>query len=153
MTTFLLIWDASDTGYPPANLAADITATAAGRPVPGRWSFGSRRRGTAPGDRVFLLRQHRQRGIVGSGTLADGIVFPAPHWQGHHGRHTYYVEVRWDRVVSVADRLPYEQLLHEVPGHDWQHIYGSGQQIRPPADADLLRSWTGHLADVTAATS
>lgn len=148
MTTFLLIWDASDTGYPPANLAADIAATAAGRLVAGRWTFGSRRGGTAPGDRVFLLRQRADRGIVASGTLADGVIFPAAHWQGHPLKSTYYAEVWWDRVLPVADRLPFEDLLHAVPGHDWLHIYGSGQLVRPPADADLQRCWAEHLADL-----
>ena len=148
LTTFLLIWDASDTGYPPANLSADIAATAAGRRVAGRWTFGSRRGGTAPGDRVFLLRQRADRGIVASGTLADGVIFGAAHWQGQPGRSTYYAEVLWDRVLPVADRLPFEELLHAVPGHDWLHIYGSGQQVRPPADAALHRCWTDHLADL-----
>ena len=148
LTTFLLIWDASDTGYPPANLAADIAATAAGRLVAGRWTFGSRRGGTAPGDRVFLLRQRADRGIVASGTLADGVIFPAAHWQGHPLKSTYYAEVLWDRVLPVAHRLPFEDLLHAVPGHDWRHIYGSGQLVRPPADADLQRCWTEHLADL-----
>jgi hypothetical protein len=148
LTTFLLIWDASDTGYPPANLSADIAATAAGGRIAGRWSFGSRRGGTAPGDRVFLLRQRADRGIVASGTLTDGVIFPAPHWQGRPGRSTFYAEVLWDRVLPVADRLPFEELLHDVPGHDWLHIYGSGQQVRPPADAALQHRWTEHLADL-----
>jgi hypothetical protein len=148
LTTFLLIWDASDAGYPPARLAADIAATAAGKIVTGRWSFGSRRSGTAPGDHVFLLRQHTDRGIVASGTLADGVIFAAEHWQGRPGRNTYYADVRWNRVLPVAHRLPFEELLHEVPGHDWQHIYGSGQQVRPPAEAALHRCWADHLADV-----
>ena len=146
--TFLLIWDASDTGYPPANLAADIAATAAGKIVTGRWSFGSRRTGTAPGDRVYLLRQRADRGIVASGTLADGVIFPSEHWQGRPGRGTHYADVRWDRVLPVADRLPFEELLHEVPGHDWRHIYGSGQRIRPPAEAALARRWAEHLTDL-----
>jgi hypothetical protein len=148
LTAFLLIWDASDTGYPPANHAADIAATAAGKIVPGRWSFGSRRNGTAPGDRVYLLRQRTDRGIVASGTLADGVIFPSEDWQARPGRSTYYADVLWDRVLAVPDRLPFEDLLHEVPGHDWRHIYGSGQQIRPPAEAELGRRWADHLADL-----
>jgi hypothetical protein len=148
LTTFLLIWDASDTGYPPARLAADVAATAAGDTVTGRWTFGSRRGGTAPGDQVFLLRQRSDRGIVASGTLADGVIFPAAHWQGHPAKSTYYAEVRWERVVPVADRLPFEELLHDVPGHDWHHIYGSGQRVRPPADEALQRRWAEHLADL-----
>ena len=148
LTTFLLIWDASDTGYPPDRRAADIAATAAEKPVTGRWSFGSRRSGTAPGDRVYLLRQRADRGIVASGTLADGVIYPAEHWLGRSGRSTYYADVRWDCVLPVADRLPFEELLHDVSGHDWRHIYGGGQQIRPPAAEALHKRWADHLADV-----
>jgi hypothetical protein len=146
--TFLLIWDATDAGFPPDNYRADIAATCAGRQVRGRWSFGSRRCGTAPGDRVFLLRQRRDRGIVGSGRLADGTIFPGPHWTGAPGRNTWYAEVVWDRMVPVEHRLPFADLLGEVPGHDWRHIYGGGQEIRPPADAALARLWADHLADL-----
>lgn len=148
LTTFLLIWDASDTGYPPVHLAADIAATATGERVKGRWTFGSRRSGTAPGDRIFLLRQRNARGIVASGTLVDGMIYPAAHWQGHPTKCSYYADVLWDRVLPVADRLPFEELLHEVPGHDWRHIYGSGQRVRPPADAALQRRWAEHLTDL-----
>jgi len=56
--------------------------------------------------------------------------------------------VLWDRVLPVADRLPFEELLHDVPGHDWRHIYGSGQQVRPPADVALQQRWDEHLADL-----
>jgi hypothetical protein len=146
LTTFLLTWNASDLGY--RTHASDIAATAGGRTVRGRWSFGSRRTGAAPGDRVFLLRQRVDRGIVASGTLADGVIFPAAHWQGHPAKSTFYAEVLWDRVLPVTDRLPFEELLHEVPGHDWRHIYGSGQLVRPPADAALHRRWQEHLADL-----
>jgi hypothetical protein len=149
VSTFLLIWDATDAGFPPEYYHADIAATSAGRTAHGRWSFGSRRRGTAPGDRVFLLRQRRERGIVGSGRLVDGLIVPGPHWTGAPRRHTWYADVVWDRMLPVADRLPFEDLLGEVPGHDWRHIYGGGQEIRPPADAALEKLWAEHLADVT----
>lgn len=149
MSTFVLIWDATDAGFAPERYRSDIAATAAGRTVRGRWSFGSRRRGTASGDRVFLLRQRRDRGIVGSGRLADGLIVPGPHWTGDPRRRTWYAGVVWDRMLPVADRLPLEDLLGLVPGHDWRHIYGGGQEVRRPADADLERVWAEHLADVT----
>ncbi|OJF10085.1 hypothetical protein [Couchioplanes caeruleus] len=148
MTTFVLIWDASDTGYPPANHRADIAATAAGETVRGRWSSGSRRSGTEPGDRVYLLRQRTDRGIVASGRLTDGIIVAGPHWAGDPRRATYYLEVSWDRVLPVADRLPLDDLLHEVPRHNWNHIFASGQRVRPPSDAALDRLWVRHLRDL-----
>ena len=148
VTTFILTWDGSDTGYFRTNYHRDIRATAAGSTVRGRWSFGSRRSGAAAGDRVFLLRQKTERGIVASGRLADGVIFPAPHWAGDPGKLTYYAEVLWDRVVPVADRLPFAELLHGVPGHNWNHIFASGQRVRPPSDTALADLWTEHLRDL-----
>lgn len=148
MTTFILTWDGSDTGYFRTNYRRDIVATAGGDTVRGRWSFGSRRSGAAAGDRVFLLRQQTERGIVASGHLADGAIFPAPHWAGDPGKVTYYTEVLWDRVVPVADRLPFAELLHGVPGHNWNHIFASGQRVRPPADSELAELWAAHLKDL-----
>ncbi|MEV6601422.1 hypothetical protein AB0M36_31905 [Actinoplanes sp. NPDC051346] len=153
MTTFVLIWDGSDTGYPPANHQADIAATAAGETVRGRWSSGSRRSGTAPGDRVFLLRQKTDRGIVASGHLTDGVIEAGPHWTGDQRRATYYLEVGWDRVLPVADRLTFSELLHGVPGHDWHHIFASGQRVKPPADTALERLWKLHLRDLGVSAS
>ncbi len=144
MSTFLLTWNASDTGY--ATHAADVAATAAGRTVQGRWTFGSRRSGAAPGDRVFLLRQRTDRGIVASGTLADGLIFPAAHWAGDPRKVTHYAEIVWDTVLPVADRLPIADLLHDVPGHHWNAVFASGQRIRPPADEALEKRWAEHLA-------
>jgi hypothetical protein len=148
VSTFILTWDGSDTGYFRTNHENDIAATAAGRRVRGRWSFGSRRSGTAAGDLVFLLRQNTARGIIASGRLADGVIFPAPHWAGRADRVTYYADVLWERVLPVPDRLPIAELLHDVPGHHWNHIFASGQRVRPPADADLARRWAEHLKDV-----
>jgi hypothetical protein len=145
MSTFLLTWNAGDTGYPPANYAADIAETAAGRTVVGRWTIGPRRGGTAAGDRVFLLRQRTDRGIVAGGTLVDGTIFPAEHWAGDPRKATHYVDVRWDHVLPVTDRLPIEDLLREVPGHHWNAVFSSGQLIRPPADELLARRWAAHL--------
>jgi hypothetical protein len=143
VSTFLLTWNASETGY--ATHAADVAATAAGHTVQGRWTFGSRRGGAAAGDRVFLLRQRADRGIVAAGTLVDGLIFPAAHWAGDPRRVTYYAEIRWDTVLPVADRLPVEDLLHDVPGHHWNAVFASGQRIRPPADAALEKRWAEHL--------
>ncbi|WP_067509355.1 hypothetical protein [Actinoplanes sp. TFC3] len=146
MTTFILTWDGSDTGYFKTNYENDIASTAAGVPVKGRWSFGSRRSGTSAGDEVFLLRQNNRRGIIAAGHLADGLIFPAPHWAGDPLKVTYYADILWDRVLPVADRLPLAELLAEVPGHHWNHIFASGQQVRPPADEALADLWKFHIA-------
>jgi hypothetical protein len=145
VATFILTWDSEDDGYEPLKLAGDITETSRGRAVQDRWSMGPRRGGTSRRDRVFLLRQHRDRGIIGSGRLTDGDIYPGEHWRDP-ARMAWYADITWDRVLSVADRLPFEQLLDLVPGHHWNNIMSSGQKVVPPADAQLEAAWAAHLA-------
>jgi hypothetical protein len=130
MQTFILRWDGSDTGYAPVKYAADIKTTAAGALAPARWSFGSRRGRANAGNRVFLLRQQVDRGIVASGHLTDGDVFEAPRWNDP-SRMARYVRVIWDRVVAVEDRLPIDELLVGVrPSAEQGLRFRSGAQTR-----------------------
>lgn len=146
--TFLLTWDAGDAGYPPADYAADVAATQADQTVPGRWSMGSRRSGTSAGDRVFLLRQKVDRGIVASGTLTDGVIFPGPHG-ADPSKTAYYADITWDRVVPVADRLPFAELAAIAPNHKWDHVLASGQELVAPGDAALEARWQDLLAGLS----
>lgn len=61
MTTFLCTWDGGDAGYPPLDYARDIQRSSGGN------------------DRVFLLRQKTQRGIVASGHLRSGEIYGQAH--------------------------------------------------------------------------
>ena len=150
MTTFVFIWDPTNASYPPDDYAADVAVTAAGGVVDGRWSVGSRRRGMSGGDRAFLLRQKTDRGIVASGYLVDGEVFTDRHY-ADPARLKSYTHIRWDRIVPADDRLPIEELLDTVPGHRWNNVYGSGQEIKPPADVLLAEAWQIHLGRLRAA--
>jgi hypothetical protein len=149
MQTFILTWDGSDKGYAPGDYAAHIEATAAGALAQARWSFGSRRGGANADDRVFLLRQQVDRGIVASGHLTDGDVFEGPRWNDP-SKMARYVRVTWDRVVAVEDRLPIEELLAGVPGQKWNNIYGSGQVLRPETAAALEARWADHVGPQSA---
>jgi hypothetical protein len=144
MSTFVFIWDPTNASYPAGEYAADAAATAAGRVVDGRWSTGSRRRGLQGGDRAFLLRQRVDRGIVGAGRLVDGEVFVDRHYEDP-SRLKSYTRICWERLVTADDRLPIEELLRDVPGHAWNAVYGSGQQVRAPADVLLDEVWRRHL--------
>ena len=144
MSTFVFIWDPTNSSYPAEDYAADVAATAAGGVVDGRWSTGSRRSGLQPGDRAFLLRQRVDRGIVAAGRLVDGEVFVDRHFEDP-SRLKSYTRIRWERILATEDRLPIEELLRDVPGHAWNAVYGSGQQVRPPTDALLDEVWRRHL--------
>ncbi|HEX8519722.1 MAG TPA: hypothetical protein VF667_09035 [Pseudonocardia sp.] len=144
MATFVFIWDPTNASYPAGQYAAHVAVTAAGGVVEGRWSTGSRRRGLQGGDRAFLLRTRRERGIVAAGHLVDGEVFLDRHY-ADPSRLKAYTRIAWERLVPADDRLPVEELLRDVPGHAWNAVYGSGQQVRPPADDVLEEVWNRHL--------
>ncbi len=144
VATFILTWDGSESGYPVDNFAADVATTAAGSVVAGSRSVGSRRGGMFPGDRVFLLRQGTDHGVVAAGHVTDGLVFKDEHW-ADPTKTAAYTDIEWDRVLPVEDRLDTEDLLAHVPAHHWKNIMGSGQELRPPSDAALLALWEGHL--------
>jgi len=148
VATFILIWDGSESGYAEADFTADVATTAAGGVVAGNWSVGSRRGGMFPGDRVFLLRQGTDRGVVAAGHVTDGLVFEDEHW-ADPTKTAAYTGITWDRVLPVEDRLRFEDLLAHVP-HHWNNIMGSGQELRPPSDAVLRALWEDHLKDLGA---
>ncbi|MEV6344861.1 hypothetical protein [Actinoplanes sp. NPDC051851] len=147
MATFILTWNASDSVYPPDEYREDVAVTQAGDTIEGRWSVGSRRGGMARGDRVFLLRQVRERGIVGSGRLTTGDVVEDAHWD-ESDRTAHYVDIVWDTIVDIADRVTIEELLEAVPGHNWNYVLGSGQKVSSPADEELEELWWHHVPDV-----
>jgi hypothetical protein len=120
MATFVFIWDPTNSSYPADDYAADVAVTAAGGTVDGRWSTGSRRR------------------------LVDGEVFLDRHFEDP-SRLKSYTRICWELLVPADDRLPLEELLRDVPGHAWNAVYGSGQQVRPPADVLLDEVWHRHL--------
>ena len=63
---------------------------------------------------------------------------------------TRTVRVAWDRVVAVEDRLPIDELLMEVPGHQWNAVYGSGQVLTPETAAALEARWADQVGSQTA---
>jgi hypothetical protein len=73
MATFLLTWNPDGQGWPDAEHEAAVEAAAAGRALLERWSVALRKSGIHIGDRAFLVRQRRERGIVASGRFTSEI--------------------------------------------------------------------------------
>lgn len=144
MASFLLTWNPDKWDWAQAELQHDIEATASGRRVNGRWSVGGRRSGINLGDHAYLLRQHRDRGIVASGTFVSEVVWGA-HWDGS-GRLTTYADVEWDVVLGVDDGLPVEVLKSKVPAVNWDRLQGSGVMIPTGSERALSRTWSGHIS-------
>jgi len=122
--TFIATWNPKKSELSPQDLAAAITDTSAGKVWRGAWSMGARTQGIVPGDRVFLLRQNVDRGLIASGVAASDI-YLAEKWDGS-GADAPYVDVEWDRVLDPADRLPTELLQGLVPGVPWRFLRASG---------------------------
>ena len=65
--TFILTWNPDRSIWPDDQYESVVRQTAEERSSPGRLEhLGSRKGGVDLGDTVYLLRQHRQRGIVGT---------------------------------------------------------------------------------------
>lgn len=143
MTTFILLWNATDESFAPSHYNKAISDTANGSKYEIGWTFGTRKSGAAPGDRVFLLRQRKDRGILASGTLTDGVIYQEPK-SNDPSRTMMIADVAWDLVLPVDERIPIEKLLVNVGGHDWNHVYSSGQQMDPTSARQLSTLWARH---------
>jgi 5-methylcytosine-specific restriction protein A len=99
------------------------------------WSTGNRKSGIEIGDRFFLFRQKRERGIVASGYFTSEI-FVGDHWNGS-GRYANFAGLEFDDWRRLEDRLAVDDLLPATPGFKWSNLQGSGILL-PPSDADVV---------------
>jgi hypothetical protein len=110
------------------------------------WSVGSRHGGIFPGDRLFLLRQARDRGIIASGT-ATSTVYEGPHWHDQRDDTAWYVNVNWEKHVGIEDRLTIKK-LEEIAPDTWWTPYCSGNQVRESDASRVWQVWLSHHDDV-----
>lgn len=120
-------------------------ATEAGKSVSGNWSTGSRSSGIAPGDTAYLVRQHRERGIVAAGVFTSEI-YDGVHWQDPE-ETAFYADLDWRVVLAPEDRLPVEVLKRMIPQVAWDRLQGSGIHVLPQAEGALARLWARHLGE------
>lgn len=149
MTSFLFTampsaWDPESTD--PEWLEDMAERFAQGRPLEtSRWST-TRKTGFKPGDRAYLLVQGSgPRGIVGSGHIVNGEVFPDDDWRGGSGL-AQYVDIEWDAFLPMTDVLPTTDLQVIAP-NTWWRPQGSGTAIKPQDETPVEQAWIEHLAD------
>jgi len=121
--TFILTWNPERWAWDADEYARAVQVTAVGVSWSEPWSVGLRTGGIFPGDRAFLLRQKRERGIVASGVFTSELE-KDEHWDGS-GRPTMYAGVDWDTVLEVDDRLSIEVLKDLIPEVHWDRIQWS----------------------------
>ncbi len=147
MATYILTWNPKKWAWPEESYEKEVAATKKGRLLASRWSCG-RTKSILPGDRVFLLRQHTQRGIIGSG-YATSKVFEDEHWDpSGKSRTALYVEYQSDTLLPVDQRLPMDQLEVANLGVHWNNLMASGISVAEEQSLRLQRLWEQHLVNV-----
>lgn len=147
----ILTWNPDQWHWPDQEFAQAVQVTAAGGTWSEPWTVGLRTGGVRPGDRAMLLRQHRDRGLVGSGTFTTGL-YRAERFDGSR-KITSYGDIAWDTIVDPEDRLPTEQLRQEIPDVKWDHLQGSGVAVPPDAAGRLTSLWAAHTASLSFRTA
>jgi hypothetical protein len=107
------------------------------------WSTGNRKT-VQTGDRLFLFRQHTERGLIGSG-YASGPSHVKPHWNESRDDLQNCVTVRWDCVVEPANVLSVAELEAANLGVPWSALLGSGVVVPEQSTARLEQLWEHHL--------
>jgi 5-methylcytosine-specific restriction enzyme A len=146
MATFTLTWNPDQWPFDENDYQRAVELTAAGHPSKDAWSVGNRLGGINVGDRAFLLRQHRDRGIVASGEFTSEV-YQDRHWDGSD-RDANYAEVQWDNLLPLEDRLPIEELKRQVSRVPWDRLQASGVQLREDAATSVEELWEAHLKTV-----
>lgn len=148
MTTYLLTW--KPTNWHWAEFEECVAESATGQLVEGRWSCGNRK-SIIEGDRVFLLRQgYQQPGLIGSGWVTTRS-YEDRHWDKARRlqrRPARYVDVDWDSLQPLENRLPREYLLEEeLLPIKYLNAQSGGIFLEPEMAFKLEKSWalqSGH---------
>lgn len=146
MNTFLLTWN-PDKWYGPEFVDHAIKATAHGKVSADNWSVGNRRYGLTPGDRALLVRQHRDRGIVASGTFTSEI-YEYDHWNSEPDQTALYADVDFDTWLPAEDALNIDVLKRNVPEVTWDHLQAGGVLLSEAVADRLENLWVNHLGAV-----
>ena len=143
MATFVLTWNPGAWTAGEQWLAASAGRATSSTPVAEPWSTGARQSGIEVGDRAILLRQRRDRGVIGTGRFTSEI-YAAPHWDGS-GRPAAFADIDFDTIRTAEDRLPIAVLHAQVPEVNWDRMQGSGVRLPPPAADRFEELWADHL--------
>ena len=101
------------------------------------------------GDRVFFLRQGVDLpGLIGAGWVKRGS-YVGKRWDPRSKkRKAVYVDIQWDGVVSVEDRIPREELLSGILPQSQVKSRQSGIEIEALVAKKLEKVWAAHLKKI-----
>ncbi|OZE26982.1 hypothetical protein CH278_25855 [Rhodococcus sp. 05-2254-5] len=141
--SFFVLWNGSDEGLDPDERRDMIDETTNGISYQGNWSFGRGYGNPLNGDRVYMLRTGKNRGVVASGELIADGAHPDEHWD-EGGGTAMYVDVSWDVMLNDDDRLPVEEVQRALTDFKFP-VQNSGRLVREPSASILAKLWSGHL--------
>ena len=139
--TYILTWNPTKWIWDDFDEIVNRSAT--GEVVVEQWSTGNNQ-SIQPGERVFLLRQAIDRGIIGAG-YTTSEVFLGPHWSSPE-KQSRYVHVDWETILGVQEVLTNEALDHANLGVNWNRIQASGVSVPADSVEILEKLWRDHLA-------
>lgn len=147
MPTYLLTWNPRRWPWADTDYRKEVAATKGGRLFPSQWSVGKTKR-IVPGDRLFLVRQDTDRGIIGSG-YATTEVFEDAHWdKSRSGETALYVEYQSDTLLPTDQRLSIEALEEAKLGVHWNNLMASGTTVPEEHCGRLEKLWERHLTKI-----
>jgi 5-methylcytosine-specific restriction protein A len=137
VNSFLLTWNPTKWEWDDDDYNSVVEDTEQGIRVPGRWSVGNTRHAIHPGHRAYLVRQHNDRGLIGTGHFTSRP-FEAGHFTDPDDS-AWYAYLDWERLVDADDRIPLDELIDRVPEVSWNALLSSGTSV-PAAAVDRLES-------------
>ncbi len=149
--TYLLTWNPDRFAWPKLrSLVEELRQRGSAH---GGWSTGTRKQ-AALGDRVFLMRQHREpRGLVGAGHIVGALV-ERPHWdpaKRAQGKNYFRAPIRWD-ALSEEPILTLDQCIERTGETSLWSSQGGGSEIKPKIAELLEAAWRGAPSQVTEPT-
>lgn len=142
--TYLLTWTPAWNW--PDGYEAIVQRSINGETIKEPWGTGNNK-SIGRGERVFLLRQRTDRGIVGSGWTTSKS-YDDEHWDGSE-KQIHFVDAAFDRLVALEDRLPVETLIEQIGEYDWNHVLASGNSMPDAVAVKVEQLWAKHLRTVT----
>jgi 5-methylcytosine-specific restriction protein A len=146
MPSYILTWNPKKWHWDEKEYEREVRATAKGQLFTSRWSCGKTKR-ILPGDRVYLLRQDSERGIIGSGYAISPVIEEA-HWDKSKSEKALYVKYQSDTLLAAVQRMPVERLLDADLGIHWNNIMASGISVPEEVAPELEKLWKKHLTSI-----
>ncbi len=140
---FLLLWNPDKFAWddlPQKSYAWCVRQTALGQGVEFAWRIGHSRQ-IRGGDRLYLLRTNRQRGLIGAGHAVGDV---------HRANGALLAPLKFDALLPADNVLPVDTLRQKIAGVAWNRQYASGNRVPPPLAEQVERLWQRHLRDVAA---